>query len=99
MAQGEVGRRKRNEAMNSIKTLVALGCALTLLAGTVLAQDKNADKAPKKLTCCQEAAAKGKNCTHKCCVSAHKEDKSCERCNPNKEDLNLKKAEKKPAKT
>ncbi len=80
-------------SMNFTKTLVALGCALTLLAGSAFADDKAA--APKTLTCCQEAAANGKDCTHKCCVAAHKEKKSCERCNPGKEDLSLKKAEKK----
>ena len=26
-------------------------------------------------------------CSHKCCIAAHKDGKSCVRCNPNKEDL------------
>ncbi|HYG36157.1 MAG TPA: hypothetical protein VEC99_15305 [Clostridia bacterium] len=77
--------------MKPVKTLVALVCAFSLLAGTVIAAEK-----PAKQTCCQEAAAAGKECRHKCCVAAHKEGKSCEKCNPNKEDL--KKDAKKEAK-
>jgi len=46
-----------------------------------------AAEAAKKLTCCQEAKAKGKECTHKCCMTAHKKGESCTRCNPDKEDL------------
>jgi hypothetical protein len=42
-------------------------------------------------TCCQKAAALGKECKDKCCIAAHKEGKSCVKCNPNKEDLKLKK--------
>jgi hypothetical protein len=74
--------------MKLIKTLVAASCALALLAGpvTVLAAEK---------TCCEKAAAEGKECTHKCCATAHKDGKSCEKCNPNKEDLKLKKKEEK----
>ncbi len=64
---------------------------LLLLAGPAFA----ADKPPKKLTCCEQAAAAGKECSHKCCVTAHKEGKSCEKCNPNKEDLKLKKKDSK----
>lgn len=47
-----------------------------------------AEKA-SKLTCCQEAAAKKEECKHRCCINAHKEGKSCTKCNPNKEDLKL----------
>jgi hypothetical protein len=46
-------------------------------------------------TCCEKAAAGGKECRNKCCIAAHKEGKSCSKCNPNKEDLKLKKTEKK----
>jgi hypothetical protein len=49
-------------------------------------------------TCCQKAAAAGKECKDKCCITAHKEGKSCIKCNPNKEDLKLKKTEKKSEK-
>jgi hypothetical protein len=76
--------------MKLLKIFVALGCLLPLLAGSALA----AEKPGKKLTCCETAAADGKECKHKCCVAAHKEDKSCEKCNPNKEDLKAKKKDK-----
>lgn len=56
-----------------------------------------AEKA-KKLTCCQEAAAKKEECKHRCCINAHQEKKSCVKCNPNKEDLELKKNPKGPKK-
>lgn len=57
----------------------------------------HAAEAAKKLTCCQEAKAKDKECSHKCCIAAHKKGESCTRCNPNKEDTakkELKKEEK-----
>ena len=78
-----------------MRTWVALGCAFCLLAGSAIAAEKKAEK----LTCCQQAAADGKECRHKCCVAAHKDGKSCTKCNPNKEDVNLKKAPKKTAAT
>ncbi len=71
--------------MNAIKTLVALLFAAALLSGTSL----GAEKSKLKLTCCQQAAEKGKECSHKCCVSAHRAGKSCEKCNPGKEDSKL----------
>ena len=74
--------------MKLIKTLVVVGCAFLLLAGA----GRAADTPAKSLTCCQKAAAEGKECKHKCCVAAHKDGKSCEKCNPNKEDLKPKKA-------
>ena len=76
--------------MKLIKTAILVGCACVLLAGSAPA----AEKAPKKLTCCERAAAEGKECRRKCCVAAHKEGKSCETCNPNKEDLKLKRSTK-----
>ncbi|MCX6929152.1 MAG: hypothetical protein NT154_38935 [Verrucomicrobia bacterium] len=78
--------------MNLLRTLIALACLSSLLAGSALAVDKPAIKQ----TCCEKAASDGKECKHKCCVAAHKDGKSCEKCNPNKEDLKLKKAVKKP---
>ena len=79
--------------MKLLKTLSAVAFALALLSVPAIARDKTnqADKvgnaaAPKK-TCCEKAMADGKECTHKCCVAAHKEAKSCQHCNPNKEDL------------
>ena len=71
------------EYMKLIKTLIVVGCACTLLAGSAPA----AEKSQKKLTCCEQAAAEGKECRRKCCVAAHKEGKSCEKCNPEKQDL------------
>lgn len=71
----------KNKHMKSIKTLVVGFCAVAFLAGTALAAEK---------TCCQKAAAEGKECKHKCCVAAHKDGKSCVKCNPNKEDLKKK---------
>jgi hypothetical protein len=59
-----------------------------MLAGSAIAADQ---KAVPKQTCCEEAAAKGKECRHKCCVAAHKDSKSCTVCNPQEQDLKLKK--------
>ncbi len=76
-----------------IKLLVLSAClsALAITCGTA------AEKAPaRKLTCCEEAKAASKECTHKCCITAHKDGKSCEKCNPGKEDLKLLKKETKP---
>ena len=79
--------------MKLIKTLGAIACAVALVAGSALA----AEKAEK--TCCEKAKAEGKECTHKCCVAAHKEGKSCEKCNKHGEDVKKtdKKAETKKA--
>ena len=71
--------------MKLLKILTVIGCMAPALAGWALAADKPA----KKLTCCERAAAQGKECRNKCCVVAHKEGRSCEKCNPNKEDLKL----------
>ena len=71
--------------MKAIRTLVVGICAIAFLTSTALAAEK---------TCCQKAVAERKECKHKCCVAAHKDGKSCEKCNPNKEDLK-KKSEKK----
>ena len=76
--------------MKMMKILCTVGCALALLASPALAREK---------TCCEKAAADGKECTHKCCVAAHKDHKSCEKCNPNKEDLKLKKKQNKSNKS
>ena len=77
--------------MKLTNIVCAVACSFALVATPALA------------TCCQKASAEGKECTHKCCAAAHKAGKSCEKCNPNKEDLKLKKKEKekkleKPAK-
>ena len=59
-----------------------------MLAGSAIAADQ---KAAPKQTCCEEAAAKGKECRHKCCVAAHKDGKSCTVCNSQEQDLKVKK--------
>ena len=80
--------------MKLLKILVLAGCLSSLVGGAALA----ADTPGKKLTCCEKAAAEHKECKHKCCVAKHKDGKSCEKCNPNKEDLKLlKKKGDKPA--
>jgi hypothetical protein len=79
--------------MKSFKALLAVGCALSLMSSIALAADQPA----VKLTCCQQAAANKKECTHKCCVAAHKDGKSCQKCNPNKEDLKFLKLDKNKA--
>ncbi len=63
--------------MKLITTLMAALWVSVLLALPALAAEK---------TCCEKAKAEGKECTHPCCVAAHKNGKSCEKCNPNKED-------------
>jgi len=68
--------------MRLIKIFSTVACIVTLLAGPAFAGDKK-----KEGTCCEQAKAAGKECTHKCCVAAHKEGKGCEKCNPNKEDV------------
>ena len=79
--------------MNLIKTIGALVCIGAMLTGSAISAEK---ATAKKGTCCEDAKAEGKECSHKCCASAHRLSKSCERCNPNKEDL--KKADKKAEK-
>jgi hypothetical protein len=77
--------------MNTTRLLWAVSLALSLLAAsTTFAAEK-----PKKLTCCEKAAVEKKECSNKCCIAAHKAGKSCTKCNPNKEDLKLKKDAKK----
>ena len=76
--------------MKTIKTLIIAVCAMAFLTGATLAEGK-------KLTCCEKAIAAGKECKNKCCLSAHKNGKSCEKCNPNEEDLKAKKESEKKA--
>jgi len=66
--------------MKTIKTLIIAVCAMAFLTSATLAGGK-------KLTCCEKAIAAGKECKKKCCLSAHKNGKSCEKCNPYQEDL------------
>lgn len=64
--------------MKSIKSLVALLCAVAFMASISFAQEKQ--------TCCEKAKAAGKDCSHECCVKAKKDGKVCEKCNPKKDD-------------
>lgn len=75
-----------------MKFLTSLTIACFALA---LTPAFGAEKESAKKTCCEKAADDGKDCTHKCCVAAHKDGKSCVHCNPDKQDLKLKKKDKK----
>ena len=66
--------------MKLIKSLLIAAFALTLVVGTVVAEEKKEEG--KKQSCCEKAKAKGKDCSHKCCVEAKKEGKVCTKCNP-----------------
>lgn len=77
--------------VKSLKIRTAVACVSFLLAQPAT----SAEKAAKKLTCCQQAAAEGRECRNKCCIAAHRQGKSCEKCNPDKEDPKLKKADQK----
>lgn len=72
--------------MKRIQWIAAALVGAFLIAGTTFAAEQ---KPAKKLTCCEKAAAEGKECANKCCITAHRQGKSCEKCNPNKEDLAL----------
>jgi hypothetical protein len=77
--------------MNTTRLLWTVALAISLVTGTSFAAEKPA----KKLTCCEKAAAANKECSNKCCIAAHKAGKSCTKCNPNQEDLKVKKNAKK----
>ncbi len=63
--------------MKLVKSLIAATFALAIIATPLLAADKS---------CCDKAKDAGKECTHKCCVDAKKDGKTCEKCNPKKEE-------------
>ena len=63
--------------MKLLKFLTGAAFVLALLAGPVNAGEK---------TCCEKAKAESKDCTHKCCAAAKKDGKTCEKCNPKKEE-------------
>lgn len=69
--------------MKAMKILMMAICGAALLASPALAEQKES----RKQTCCEKAAAEGTECKRKCCLAAHRDGKSCEKCNPNKEDL------------
>ena len=58
--------------MKWIKTFAAIACAFTLMTAAALADQ----------SCCVKEKAKGKDCKHPCCVEAHKQAKTCEKCQP-----------------
>lgn len=57
--------------MKFIKSLTVMACAAAFLLSTSGAM---------AASCCVEGKAKGKDCTHPCCVAAHKAGKTCEKC-------------------
>ncbi len=96
---GRLARRLSFEMCKRMKLtnfFIAVGCALFLFAGSALAADK---QVTTKQTCCELAAAKSKDCRHKCCVAAHRDGKSCAVCNPQQQDLKLKRYSKKAVKS
>lgn len=72
--------------MKFIKLITVALFATALLTSPAFAADKT-DK-----TCCEKAKDASKDCAHPCCVTAKKDGKTCEKCNPKKEE---KKEEKK----
>ena len=61
--------------MKSIKSLVAIVCALAFISSVTIARAES---------CCEKAKAAGKECAHPCCVKAVADGKVCEKCNPKK---------------
>jgi len=57
--------------MKFIKKFIVMVCAVAFLAGT---------NGALAASCCVKAKAKGKDCEHPCCVSAHKDGKLCTKC-------------------
>lgn len=64
--------------MKLIKMITVAAFTMALLAGPAFAAE---DK-----TCCEKAKEANKDCAHKCCVDAKKDGKTCEKCNPKKEE-------------
>jgi len=67
--------------MKSIKLLTLIACTVAWFAVTPNVQ----------AGCCDDAKKAGKECSHKCCVEAAKNKKTCEKCNPKKEKTEEKK--------
>ncbi len=70
--------------MKHIKLLTVIACTFAWFAATANVQ----------AGCCDDAKKAGKECSHKCCVEAAKDKKTCEKCNP-KADKSEKKEDKK----
>ena len=58
--------------MKVTKTLTGLAFAVALMVG--------ASAAVAGQSCCVKAKAAGKDCSHQCCIDAHKDHKLCEKC-------------------
>ena len=69
--------KQKVKQMKSIKSLVAIACALAFIASVTAARAES---------CCDKAKAAGKECSHACCKEATKAGKVCEKCNPKKEE-------------
>ncbi len=69
--------KEKVKQMKSIKSFVAIACALAFISSVSIARAES---------CCEKAKAAGKECTHKCCQEAGKAGKTCEKCNPPKKD-------------
>ena len=66
--------------MKSVKTLIAVTCAMALLSGVTIAraaEDKHKD-------CCEANVEAEKNCSHECCKKAGEAGKICKKCHPAK---------------
>jgi len=79
------GMKQQKIHMKLIKLITITACAFALVAGSTMAQEKNAEKKLKgKIvagSCCDKKIKAGETCTHKCCVAAAKDGKVCEKCN------------------
>lgn len=64
--------------MNLTKILTTTAFAIALLSNPLFAEDKHA-------ACCEKAKAAGKECEHKCCVDAKKNNTPCEKCGGKKD--------------
>ena len=70
--------KQKVKQMKSIKSFVAIACALAFIGSVTIARAES---------CCEKAKAAGKECAHACCKEAAKAGKTCEKCNaPKKEE-------------
>ncbi len=73
-------KTRQSDSMKLLKAVCCLVCTVALIGSAAVAAEK---------TCCQKAIEAGKECKHKCCLVAHREGRSCQKCNPHKEDAKL----------
>lgn len=79
-----LGRQTKKMTKLLYNAVIALFASALFCAAAVAAP---APAAPaKKLTCCEAAKAKGEKCAHKCCATAAREGKVCDKCNPPSKD-------------